>query len=378
MKPEKRRDFLKKASTCIASACLSTGFLAGCNTTSTSKNDVYINFNKKFHWKIITTWPPHFPILGEGVDLFAQWVEKASGGRMKISVYGGGELAPAMEGFDAVSNGAVEMGHGASYYWAGKAQAATFFTSIPFGMNAQQMHSWILSGGGLALWRKMYEPFNVIPFLGGNMGTQMGGWFNKEINSIGDLKGLKMRIPFMGGKVLVKAGGTAISVAGGELYTNLERGVIDALEWIGPYHDYMMGFHEIAKYYYYPGWHEPGSCLEFGINRDKWNQLPSDLQAILEGCMMQTHNYIFTESEARNTVYLSKIKEVKELQIKQFPQEVIDLFRKYMQEVLDEQIAQDATSKQVYEAFRNYQNAVNTWATYSDEAYFKLIRSSLL
>ncbi|MCS7004655.1 MAG: TRAP transporter substrate-binding protein [Cytophagales bacterium] len=375
MKLKSRRKFLEKALSTLSGFSLSS-FIVGCHTKEKKvSKDFYINFNKKFHWKIVTAWPPHFPILGEGVDLFAKWVEKASGGRMKISVYGGGELAPAMEGFDAVSQGAVEMGHGASYYWAGKAQASTFFTSIPFGMNAQQMHSWILAGGGLALWRKMYEPFNVIPFLGGNMGTQMGGWFNKEINTLEDLKGLKMRIPFMGGKVLVKAGGTAISVAGGELYTNLERGVIDALEWIGPYHDYMMGFHEIAKYYYYPGWHEPGSCLEFVVNRNKWNELPSDLQAILEGCMMQTHTYIFTESEARNAMYLPKIQQVKNLQIKQFPDEVIRAFKKYMQEVIDEQIQKDALSKEIYNSFLKYQQTVNTWASYSDEAYFKIIRS---
>ena len=197
---------------------------------------------------MVTTWPPNFPILGEGCKLMADWVEKMSGGRLKIQVFGGGELVPPLEAFDAVSSGSVELANGASYYWAGKVPSAQFFATVPFGMNAQQMNGWILSGGGQELWDEVYAPFNVKGYPAGNTGVQMGGWFNKEINSLDDLKGLKMRIPGLGGKVINKAGATAVNVAGGEIYTNLERGVIDATEWIGPFHDYKMGFHKIAKY----------------------------------------------------------------------------------------------------------------------------------
>src|SRR5690606_14679795 len=216
-----------------------------------------------------TTWPPNFPILGEGCKLVAEWIRQMSGGRMEIEVYGGGELIPALEAFDAVSNGAIEMGSGAAYYWSGKVPAAQFFASVPFGMNAQQVNSWLISGGGMALWEKNYAKYNLIPFPCGNTGVQMGGWFRKEINSMADIQGLKMRIPGLGGKVLDRAGGTAVLSPGSELYTNLERGVIDATEWVGPYHDYIMGFHEVASHYYYPGWHEVGTTFEKFVNKSK-------------------------------------------------------------------------------------------------------------
>lgn len=373
MNHSSRRNFVKKT-VLTASTLASTGLLAACAGREKEKLNINVNFNKTYTWKIVTTWPPHYPTLGEGVDKFAALVEKLSGGRMKILVYGGGELAPPMEVFDAVSNGAVEMGHGAAYYWAGKSSAAQFFTSIPFGMNAQQMHSWIVSGGGMALWEEIYAPFGLKPFIGGNTGVQMGGWFNKEINSIADLAGLKMRIPGLGGKVLVKAGGTAISVAGGELYTNLERGVIDATEWIGPYHDYMMGFHEVAKYYYFPGWHEPGSVLEFIVNKAAYDALPTDLQAIIEAATYQIHQQIHLEADSKNAEYLEKIKAVKGLEIRNFPPDVLDTFRKYTREAITELTEKDPLSKKVYEAFDAYRKKIAEWSKISDEAFFKDIQ----
>ena len=172
-------------------------------------------------------------MLGEGADNFAKWVKEMSGGRLQITVYGGGELVPPLGVFDAVSQGTVEMGHGAAYYWAGKSPATQFFAAVPFGFNAQALNAWLYSGGGMALWDEVYAKFNLKPFIAGNTGVQMGGWFNKEITSMDDLKGLKMRIPGLGGKVIAKAGGNAVLVAGGEIYTNLDRGVIDATEWVG-------------------------------------------------------------------------------------------------------------------------------------------------
>jgi len=197
---------------------------------------------EQFRWKMVTTWPPGFPILGEGCELLADLCRKMSGGRLDISVYGGGELVPALEAFDAVRNGAAEVGSGAAYYWAGKAPAAQFFAGYPFGLNAQQMNAWLLSGGGMELWRELYAGYNLVPFTGGNTGVQMGGWYNRKINSITDFKGLKMRMPGLGGRVLERLGGTPVLLPGGELYTGLERGIIDAAEWVGPYHDAFMGF----------------------------------------------------------------------------------------------------------------------------------------
>ncbi|MFQ5587105.1 MAG: TRAP transporter substrate-binding protein, partial [Thermodesulfobacteriota bacterium] len=266
----KRRDFLKKAGATAAAAGTALAFGAPA-----------VHARKSFNWKMVTTWPPHFPVMGEGAETFARWIEEMSEGRLRIQVYGGGELVPPLQAFDAVSQGIVEMGHGASYYWAGKAPATQFFAAVPFGMNAQQMNAWLYSGGGLALWEELYAPFNLVPFPAGNTGVQMGGWFNKEIKSIQDIRGLKMRIPGLGGKVIAKAGGSAILSEGGEIYTNLDRGVIDATEWVGPYHDYLMGFHKVARYYYYPGWHEPGTVLEVIINRGAFARLPKELQQVV-------------------------------------------------------------------------------------------------
>ncbi|MEL6987322.1 MAG: TRAP transporter substrate-binding protein, partial [Bacteroidota bacterium] len=261
------------------------------NEISSTPSDLAGN-TKEYEWKMVTTWPPNFPVLGQGCNLFAQWVKEMSNGKLDIKVYGSGELIPALEVFYAVSSGTAEIGNGVSYYWAGNSPATQFFASIPFGMNAQQMMAWIEGGEGKQLWHELYDKYNLLPFPSGNTGVQMGGWFNKSIDSIEDLKGLKMRIPGIGGKVLEKAGGTAVLSAGSEIFTNLERGVIDATEWIGPYHDYKMGFHNITKYYYYPGWHEAGTILETIVNKEAYNALPKSLQSIIEAaCAKQ---YIYT------------------------------------------------------------------------------------
>ena len=201
-----RKDFFKG----IAIGTISLPFvIRSCgneNLAQKSAAGPNIITNKKYKWKLVTTWPPNFPVLGESANLLAEYVGQMSGGRMEITVYGGGELVPALEAFDAVRSGAAEMGSGAGYYWAGKAPAAQFFASVPFGMNAQQLNAWILTGGGMELWKELYANFGLVPFVGGNTGVQMGGWFNREINSKADFKGLKMRIPGLGGKVLEKAG----------------------------------------------------------------------------------------------------------------------------------------------------------------------------
>ena len=328
---------------------------------------------KKYEWKMVTTWPPHFPVLGEGAEYFARWVEEMSAGRLKIKVYGGGELVPPLQVFDAVNQGIAEMGHGASYYWAGKAPAAQFFAAVPFGMNAQQMHAWIDTGGGLALWRELYAQFNLVPFPGGNTGVHMGGWFNKEIRSVADLKGLKMRIPGLGGKVIAKAGGSAILSAGGEIYTNLERGVIDATEWIGPYHDYLMGFHRIARYYYYPGWHEPGTVTELICNKAAFEKLPTDLQQIIHVAAWRLNTWVLSEFESKNTQYLQKILAERNVQVKKFPNEVLEKFRALSLEVIQEVVDKDPFSKKVYQSFQQFQQQVGEWAMVSEKMYYSLL-----
>ena len=322
------------------------------------------------NWKLVTTWPPNFPILGEACTLFSQWVDTMSSGRLKIQVFGGGELVPALECFDAVRNGAAEMSHGAAYYWAGKTSAAQFFASVPFGMNAQQFNSWLIGGDGLQLWEELYAPFNLIPFPGGNSGVQMGGWFNKEINTIEDFRGLKMRMPGLGGKVLSKIGASPVLISGGELYTSLERGVIDATEWMGPFHDHKMGFHEIAKYYYFPGWHETGTQLEFTVNKEKYEALPLDLQEIVRSACMRVNDWLLYTLEYQNALFLEKIKNETQVEIRHFPPEVLQALREAAASETEVIANKDAISKKIYNSYKAFRTRINSWSEVSERIYY--------
>lgn len=327
-------------------------------------------FSEEFRWKMVTTWPPNFPVLGEGCVKFAQWIEEMSGGRLKIKVYGGGELVPSLETFDAVRSKAAEMGSGASYYWVGKAPAAAFFTAVPFGMNAQMMNAWMLSGDGWKLYQELYDQFGLVVIPGGNTGVQAGGWFNRAINSLDDLQGLKMRIPGLGGRVLAKAGGTPVLLSGGEIFTGLERGVIDATEWIGPYHDYLMGFHQIARYYYVPGWHEPSAELEIIVNKEKFEELPQDLQQIVITAGLRLNHWILSEFEHKNAEYLEKLFNEEKVEIRHYPTEVLQKLRIYTDEVIEELTAVDTFSKKVFESYDRFRRRMEFWASSSEKLYY--------
>ncbi len=329
---------------------------------------------QKFNWKMSTTWPPNFPIFQEGVDRFVKEVEVMSNGRLKIKVFAGGELIPALQLLDAVSQGTIQIGHGSAYYWAGKIPAAQFMSAVPFGMTAKGMNAWLYNGGGLELWQELYKPFNLIPFPAGNSGVQMGGWFNKKIEKIADLKGLKMRIPGLGGKVLEKAGGVPVLLAGGEIYTALERGTIDATEWVGPYHDERLGLYRAAKYYYYPGWHEPGTTLELIVNSKAWAELPLDLQKIVETAARSINQWMFSEFEASNVKSLRELKEKYKVEVLSFPAEVIKELKRLSRETLDEEANKDPDFKKVYEAYRQFQSEYADWNAISDDAYSKALQ----
>ena len=331
--------------------------------------------NKKYKWKMVTTWGPNAPVLGDACSYFADLVEKLSNGRMKIHIYAGGELVPALQSFDAVRNGSAEISNGAAYYWAGKNPAFQFFATVPFGMNTQQLTAWLFQGGGMELWRALYADYKVIPFYSGSTGVQMGGWFNREINSIDDLKGLKMRIPGLGGRVLEKAGGSAVLLAGTELYTGLERGVIDATEWLGPYHDYLMGFYQIAKYYYSPGWHEPGTALEFSINKEKYEALPKDLQAIIETATYQAATWFSTKMEAMNAEYLQKI-QAEGIHPRFFPQDVLDALKGYTKEVIDDLVQSSPDGAKVYASYSAFRKKIIPWSNLTEKAFYNRLQSS--
>ena len=329
-----------------------------------------------FEWKLVTSWPKNFPGLGTAPENFARLVERMSAGRLKIKVFGAGQLVPAFEVFDAVSQGITEMGHGASYYWTGKAEETVFFTGVPFGMNAQEINGWLHYGGGLELWRELYEPFNLVPFAGGNTGVQMAGWFNREINSMEDIKGLKMRIPGLGGEVITRAGGTSVTMPGNELYTSMQTGVIDATEWVGPYNDLALGFHQVAKYYYYPGWHEPGSMLEFIVNSDAFEILPDDLKAIVEVATRAVNQDMLDEYTAKNNQALAELIRKHGVKLRKLPEPVLSEFRKLSKQVLIEISTRNDLSKRIAESAQNFKEDAMAYHLISEEAYYQARRAS--
>lgn len=332
------------------------------------------NSSKIYNWKMVTTWPANFPIFQEGAEKFADDVKTMSNGRLNIQVFAGGELVPPLQVFDAVSQGSVELGHGSPYYWAGKIPAAQFFSSVPFGMTARGMNAWLYGGGGLQLWQELYAPFNLTAFPMGNTGVQMGGWFNKKIESVDDLKGLRMRIPGLGGKVFKKAGGNPVLMAGSEIYTALERGTIDATEWVAPFHDLRLGLNRAAEYYYFPGWHEPGTEFELMINLSAWKSLPEDLQRIVEVAARANSEWIYSEMEFHNQQALKSLKEQENIQVLPFPADVLAELEKMAEITFDEEAEKDAEFKRVYEAYKSFKANYLEWDRMSEQAYQQAIQ----
>ena len=325
-----------------------------------------------FEWSCVTSWPPRFPGLGMAPENLATRVASASGGRLKIKVYGAGELVPAFEVFDAVSRGTVEMGHGASYYHKGKVDAAQFFTAIPFGMTNMELNGWLYYGGGLELYRELYEPFNLVPFPTGNTGVQMGGWFNKEINSVQDLKGLKMRIPGLGGEVLRRAGGTPVTLPGAEIFTALQTGSIDATEWVGPYNDVSFGLHKAAKYYYYPGWQEPGPGLETIVNKAAWDALPPDLQTLVNTTCQAITTDVAAEYTHGHAMSLATLQEDTSIEIRPFPNVVMAVLRSIAKEVIAELMAADPAAEKIGAAYFEYLEKAAENSRISEAAYLEI------
>lgn len=344
--------------------------LVACGPQATEKT-AQATPQQTYEWKMVTTWPKNFPGLGRGPETFAEYVDKMSGGRLKVKVYGAGEVVPWDQVFDAVSAGTVEMGHSAGYYWKGKAPAAQLFAAIPFGMNVQEMNGWFHYGGGIELWRETYKPFGVIPFAGGNTGVQMAGWFKKEINSIEDLQGLKMRIPGLGGEVLKKLGGVPVAMSGGELFTALQTGALDATEWVGPYNDRAFGLYKAANYYYYSGWHEPGTALEFIVNEKAYNSLPDDLKAIVEVATKAVNQDMLDEYTARNSEAMHSLQTEHNVDMRPLPAEVMAQLKAASDEVLQEQAAADAQFAKVLASYQAFQRSASAYHKISELEYYK-------
>jgi len=354
-----RRDFFKQAG--------GASLTLGASTLGIETAQV----DPLYKWKMVTTWPKNFPGRGTGANRLAALIGELSGGRIRVKVYGAGELVPAFEVFDAVAQGTAEMGHGSAVFWKGKSETVQFFSAVPFGMTAQEQNGWLYHGGGLELWTELYAGFGLIPAPAGNTGVQMDGWFNKEIRSLANLAGLKMRIPGLGGEALKRAGGTPVTLPGGELFVFLQSGAIDATEWAGPYNDLAFGLHKAAIYYYYPGFHEPGSTLEHIINRAVFEALPADLQSIVLNACRVVNQDILADYTARNPVALKVLLDKHGVDMRPYPDDVLVKLHRLAKEVISELAEKDAFSRKVYASYQQFFQQSKTWSNSSELAYLR-------
>lgn len=324
-----------------------------------------------FEWTMVTTWPKNLPGLGTSAEDLAKTVGEISNGQLTIKVYGANELVGGREVFDAVAAGTAELGHGAAYYWRGKDPLAALFTTIPFGMTAQEVNSWLRYGGGMELYRELYSEFGVVPLVVGNSGVQMAGWFNREINSLADLEGLKMRIPGLGGEVLSRVGVVTVALQGPEIFTSMQTGVIDATEWVGPYNDLAFGLHEVAEYYYYPGWHEPAAAIEMLVNAEAWAQLPSHLQKMLEVASLAANQDMLDLFNERNAAALTTLVEEHGVKVRKLPDDVLQRLQTVSLQVLNEQAGDDEFAQRVVSSYKNFFSQVSEYIAISEYAYLK-------
>ena len=322
-------------------------------------------------WKMVMAWPKVLPGLGTGATRLAHRISKLSEGKIEIKVYGGGELVPAQGVFDAVSQGTAEMGHSAPYYWLNKNRSLAFFCGVPGGLTAQEQNGWLYFGGGYQLWDKLYAEFDLKPFVAGNTGTQMGGWFNKELKTLDDLKGLKMRIPGLAGEVFTKLGGSAQTIPAQELFTSMQSGVIDALEWVGPWNDMSLGFHRVSKYYYGPAFQEGGPTLELMVNRKAYSDLPKELQLIIK-CACSTENDLMTaEYYANNIRAFHELKHKHKVDIRTYPKEILEAFFKTAEEVVADTASLGEINKKIYESYATYRKYSMDMADVSEYGFMK-------
>jgi TRAP-type mannitol/chloroaromatic compound transport system substrate-binding protein len=322
-----------------------------------------------YKFKMTCAYPGGAPFYSTGPGSatdFIKRVEAMSGGRIKIKFYAAGELVPALGGFDAVRQGTVDMNWGNAYFWAGKSFAAQYFTAVPFGMDALSMNAWLYEGGGQALWDEVYEPFGLKALAGGNTGMQMTGWFRKPIKTINDFKGLRMRIPGLAGKVYEKLGVSVKLLPGGEIFPALQRGVIDAAEFVGPYQDRKLGLMNAAKYYYMTGWHEPSNVSELLMNKKTWESLPADLQAVIENAAEATNQAGFVWSNANNAEALDDLVKNHGVIVDSLSDEIIEALRKLTFETLDELTAKDPLAKKVHDQYFAFKAKSDAWLNSSE------------
>ena len=320
---------------------------------------------------MVTTWPRDFPGLGTGAQRFAQRLTDMSDGRFQVQYFASGERVKAFDSFDEVASGNAQMYHAADYYWVGKDKTWGYYTAVPFGFTYTEMHAWIRFAGGQQLWDELADKFGLKNFLCGNTGVQMGGWFNKKIKSPKDFKGLKMRMPGLGGQVIGKLGGSPVSLPGGQIYENLVSGAIDATEWVGPWNDEIMKFQEAAKYYYYPGFHEPGSALAAGCNKSWLESLSKSDQTMIEAAAAMENDVMMAEYNAKNGAALARLINDHGVQVLEFSDKVYDGFAKASEEVFEEVQASSDLAARTHASFVKVRKDIGGWANLSDSPYIR-------
>ncbi len=358
----KRRSLLNYTATAAAT----TAALTACSPSNTINTTGGTSPNVR--WKMATSWPTSLKTLYGAAQRIAQRVSEMTDGRFTIQVFAAGEIVPGLQVLDAVQQGTVECGHSAGYYYIGKNPALAFSTGVPFGLNAQQQNAWLYHGGGLELIQNLYSDFNTIAFTAGNSGIQMGGWFKREVNTVRDLQGLKMRVPGLGGEVLSRLGVNVQVLPGGEIFLALERGAIDAAEWVGPFDDEILGLNKAARYYYYPGWWEPGSSFDLQINLNAWNQLPKDYQAIVKAAAMQANIECLAIYDAENPIALKRMIDGG-TQLRVFSPEIMTAAQQQTFEIYENNASRDNTFKTIYEQWKTFRENVYPWTAITELAY---------
>ncbi len=349
----KRRDMLKGAGAGLFTAALTPAEAADLPA---------------IRWRLASSFPKSLDTLYGAADVLADRLNRLTAGKFTVRPYAGGEIVPGLQVLDAVQNATVECGHTAGYYYVGKNMAFAFDTALPFGLTARMQNAWMYHGGGLALMREFMKDYGVICFPGGSTGVQMGGWFRREIKSVADLKGLKMRIPGLGGQILARLGAVPQTLAGGDIYPALERGALDATEWVGPYDDEKLGFHKVAKHYYYPGWWEGGPQLSFYVNLKKWEALPPVYQAAFEAAAIEANLTMLTEYDAKNPPALARLKK-HGVKLHAFPKDVMEAAYQAAFQLYDEEAARNPAFKRIYTEWRKFRDDAIEWFALAEAAY---------
>lgn len=357
-----RRSFLKKTAVGVAAGAVAVPSLVQAAPT--------------LNWRLASSFPKSLPILFGAAEKFAARVKDLTEGKFNIRIFAAGEIVPGTQVLDAVQAGTVEMGHTASYYYFGKDPTLAFDTSVPFGLTSRQQSAWMLHGNGMKLMREVLADYNIINFMGGNTGTQMGGWFRKEIKTVDDLKGLKFRVSGFAGRVMTKLGTVPQQIAGGDIYPALEKGTIDAAEWVGPVDDEKLGFSKVAKYYYYPGWWEGGAQLSFYIGKKDWEKLPKLYQDAIETASMEAHTDMQANYDAKNPAALARLLQ-SGVQLKPFPPAVMAACFKASQETFTEEAAKNPKFKKVYDDWKVFRNNETQWFNVAENTFDRFNKQAL-